>query len=225
MYILNSIVIVIVYLPPNAVLSLLRGAQIKKENPMASWLCLATALLPLAAAAGQHGSVARQSTAVVTVNLDQKYQTIDGFGCSEAFQRAVQMSKLSAAKQQYVLDLLFSTTNGAGLSILRNGIGSSPDMSADHMVSIQPKSPGRPSSPPKYVWDGSDNKQLWVSQEAVKRGVKSIYADAWSAPGYMKTNNNDANGGSLVSLTARHPSHDPSLRYDECRRRMTLSQC
>ncbi|KAI1185145.1 glycoside hydrolase family 30 protein [Nemania serpens] len=168
---------------------------------MASWLCLATALLPLAAAAGQHGSVARQSTAVVTVNLDQKYQTIDGFGCSEAFQRAVQMSKLSAAKQQYVLDLLFSTTNGAGLSILRNGIGSSPDMSADHMVSIQPKSPGRPSSPPKYVWDGSDNKQLWVSQEAVKRGVKSIYADAWSAPGYMKTNNNDANGGSLCGVT------------------------
>ncbi|KAI1113876.1 glycoside hydrolase family 30 protein [Nemania sp. NC0429] len=170
---------------------------------MASWLRLAITLLPLAAAAaaGQHANVARQSAAVVTVNLDQKYQTIDGFGCSEAFQRAVQMSKLSAAKQQYVLDLLFSTTNGAGLSILRNGIGSSPDMSADHMVSIQPKSPGRSNSPPKYVWDGSDNKQLWVSQEAVKRGVKTIYADAWSAPGYMKTNNNDANGGSLCGVS------------------------
>ncbi|KAI0404536.1 glycoside hydrolase family 30 protein [Xylaria palmicola] len=166
---------------------------------MASWIRLIVALLPFAAARRQ-GLAARQSGTTVTVNLDQTYQTIDGFGCSEAFQRAVQMSKVSEAKQQYILDLLFSTTKGAGLSILRNGIGSSPDMSSDHMVSIQPKSPGGPSSPPKYVWDGSDNKQLWVSQEAAKRGVKTFYADAWSAPGYMKTNGNDANGGSLCGV-------------------------
>ncbi|KAK5624840.1 hypothetical protein RRF57_000556 [Xylaria bambusicola] len=167
---------------------------------MVSWLSLAVGALPIIAVA-DHSLVARQSNAVVTVNLDQKYQIIDGFGCSEAFQRAVQMSRLTEAQQQYALDLLFSTTNGAGLSILRNGIGSSPDMSSDHMVSIQPKSPGGPSSPPQYVWDGSDNKQLWVSQEAIKRGVKTIYADAWSAPGYMKTNGNDANGGSLCGVS------------------------
>ncbi|KAI3335289.1 glycoside hydrolase family 30 protein [Ustulina deusta] len=167
---------------------------------MASWFRLAVAVLPLTVVA-EHDLTGRQSSTAVTVNLDQKYQTIDGFGCAEAFQRAVQMSKLTEAQQQYALDLLFSTTNGAGLSILRNGIGSSPDMSADHMVSIQPKSPGGPSSPPQYIWDGSDNKQLWVSQEAVKRGVKTIYADAWSAPGYMKTNGNDANGGSLCGVS------------------------
>ncbi|KAI1170634.1 glycoside hydrolase family 30 protein [Nemania sp. FL0916] len=166
---------------------------------MASWFGLATALLPLAAAR-QHGIATRQSGTVVTVNLDQKYQVIDGFGASEAFQRAVQMSKLTEDQQQHTLDLLFSTTNGAGLSILRNGIGSSPDMSSDHMVSIAPKNPGGPSSPLQYAWDGSDNKQLWVSQEAVKRGVRTIYADAWSAPGYMKTNGNDANGGSLCGV-------------------------
>ncbi|KAI1493570.1 glycoside hydrolase family 30 protein [Biscogniauxia mediterranea] len=145
--------------------------------------------------------VGRQSGTTVTVNLDQTYQTIDGFGCSEAFQRAVQMSQLTEDQQQYVLDLLFSTTNGAGLSILRNGIGSSPDMSSDHMVSIQPTNPGGPTSEPKYVWDGSDNKQLWVSQEAAKRGLKTIYANAWSAPGYMKTNGNDANGGTLCGVS------------------------
>ncbi|GAP86292.1 putative glycoside hydrolase family 30 protein [Rosellinia necatrix] len=166
---------------------------------MAPWLSLATALLPLAVA-GRGDFVARQSGTVVTINLDREYQIIDGFGCSEAFQRAVQMSKLTEDKQQYTLDLLFNTTSGAGLSILRNGIGSSPDMSSDHMVSIQPKNPGGPSSTPQYVWDGSDNKQLWVSQEAMKRGVRTIYADAWSAPGYMKTNGNDANGGSLCGV-------------------------
>jgi len=162
------------------------------SKPSWSALLLAAATLP-------SSSLAQTA---VTVNLDQKYQIIDGFGCSEAFQRAVQMSKLTEDQQQYTLDLLFSTTKGAGLSILRNGIGSSPDMSADHMVSIAPKNPGGPNKPLLYSWDGSDNKQLWVSQEAVKRGVKTIYADAWSAPGYMKTNGNDANGGSLVSLLA-----------------------
>ncbi|KAK3688277.1 glycoside hydrolase family 30 protein [Podospora appendiculata] len=151
-----------------------------------------------AARALQH----RQSGTTITVDLSKTYQTIDGFGTSQAFQRAVQMSKLPEAEQRHALDLLFSTTNGAGLTILRNGIGSSPDMSSDHMVSIAPKNPGGPTKDPIYAWDGSDNKQLWVSQEAVNTyGVKTIYADAWSAPGYMKTNGNDANGGSLCGVT------------------------
>jgi len=36
------------------------------------------------------------------------------------------------------LDLLFDLVKGVHLSILRNGIGSSPDVSSDHMISIQP---------------------------------------------------------------------------------------
>ncbi|CAI4213904.1 unnamed protein product [Parascedosporium putredinis] len=71
-------------------------------------------------------------------------------------------------------------------------------MTDDHMVSIQPKNPGSPTAEPQYVWDGSDNGQLWVTKEAVNTyGVKTIYANAWSAPGYMKTNGNDAGGGNL----------------------------
>ncbi|KAK3379178.1 glycoside hydrolase family 30 protein [Lasiosphaeria ovina] len=144
----------------------------------------------------------RQAGSTITVDLSKTYQTIDGFGTSQAFQRAVQMSKLPEAEQRHALDLLFSTTKGAGLSILRNGIGSSPDMSSDHMVSIAPKSPGSPSKDLIFAWDGSDNKQLWVSQEAQHTyGVQTIYADAWSAPGYMKTNGNDANGGSLCGVS------------------------
>jgi O-glycosyl hydrolase len=164
-----------------------------------------------AARAIQH----RQSGTTITADLSKTYQTIDGFGTSEAFQRAVQMSKLPEPEQRRALDLLFSTTNGAGLSILRNGIGSSPDMSSDHMVSIAPKSPGSPNNPLIYAWDGSDNKQLWVSQEAQHTyGVKTIYADAWSAPGYMKTNGNDANGGTLCGLSgARCSSGDWRQAY------------
>ncbi|KAF2018556.1 glycoside hydrolase family 30 protein [Aaosphaeria arxii CBS 175.79] len=143
----------------------------------------------------------RQSS-TITVDLTKTYQTMDGFGTSETFQRANQMRALSPELQRYSLDLLFNRTSGAGFSILRNGIGSSPDSSSDHMVSIQPKNPGGPNAEPKYVWDGNDNSQVWVSTEAAKTyGVRTFYANAWSAPGYMKTNGNDANGGSLCGVS------------------------
>jgi len=151
---------------------------------------------------GHAKGLARRQALTINVNLGQKYQTMDGFGVSEAFQRAVTMQRLSATEQRKFLDLLFSMEKGAGLSILRNGIGSSPDMSDDHMVSIQPRNPGGPKATPNYKWDKSDNGQLWVSTEAANTyGVKTFYANAWSAPGYMKTNGNDANGGSLCGVS------------------------
>lgn len=137
----------------------------------------------------------------LTVNLAQTHQPIDGFGVSEAFQRALTIYKLPSLERRRALDLLFHPTTGAGLSILRNGIGSSPDSRDDHMVSIQPRSPGSPTAAPVYTWDASDSGQLWLTTEAVHTyGVRTVYANAWSAPGYMKTNNNDANGGSLCGV-------------------------
>lgn len=147
-------------------------------------------------------SFASRQASTINVDLSRTYQTMDGFGTSETFQRANQMRALSPELQRYSLDLLFNRTSGAGFTILRNGIGSSPDSSSDHMVSIQPRNPGGPNAAPKYVWDGNDNSQVWVSTEAAKTyGVKTFYANAWSAPGYMKTNNNDANGGTLCGVS------------------------
>ncbi|MBE3041510.1 hypothetical protein IMZ48_02795 [Candidatus Bathyarchaeota archaeon] len=158
-------------------------------------LATAPALAPASALSPRQG-------ATINVDLAKTFQTMDGFGASEAFQRAVTMQRLSETEQRKFLDLMFSQETGAGLSILRNGIGSSPDMTDDHMVSIQPSNPGGPGAEPKYVWDESDNGQLWVSREAVHTyGLETIYANAWSAPGYMKTNGNDANGGTLCGVS------------------------
>ncbi|KAK4222373.1 glycoside hydrolase superfamily [Podospora fimiseda] len=166
---------------------------------MRSIKSLILGLVPTLASAG---TLAPRQSSGITVDLSRTYQTMDGFGTSEAFQRAVTMQRLSEEEQRKFLDLMFSMDKGAGLSILRNGIGSSPDMRDDHMVSIQPKNPGGPKATPQYVWDKSDNGQVWVSREAVHTyGVKTIYANAWSAPGYMKTNGNDANGGSLCGVS------------------------
>lgn len=141
----------------------------------------------------------RQATKI-TVDLSKKYQTMDGFGVSLAFQRANLIVNLPAAKQTAVMDLLFSNTTGAGFTILRNGLGSSPDSSSDHMNTIEPKNPGSATAKPTYVWDGKDSGQFWVSKQAASvYGVKQFYANAWSAPGFMKSNNDDANGGTLSS--------------------------
>lgn len=51
----------------------------------------------------------------------------------------------------------------------------------------------------KYQWDGADNDQVWLAQQAKARGLKYIYADAWSAPGFMKTNGKDSNV-SLITI-------------------------
>jgi hypothetical protein len=69
------------------------------------------------------------------------------------------------------------------------------------MNTIAPNAPSNGSKTPEYVWDGKDSGQLFVSQEAVKYGVKTFYANAWSAPGFMKTNGHDSNGGYLCGVT------------------------
>lgn len=132
----------------------------------------------------------------VTVNVASTLQQIDGFGVSQAFGRASQFQALSTTAQKQGLDYLFSTTTGAGLTIIRNRIGS-----GGAGDSIEPTGPATPDATPTYTWDGSDAGQVWFSQQAMTYGVKTIYADAWSAPGFMKTNGEDSNGGYLCGVT------------------------
>ncbi|MFD0366363.1 glycoside hydrolase [Streptomyces sp. NPDC127114] len=127
-------------------------------------------------------------------------QPIDGFGFSMAFQRADLLHGargLGPAKRREVLDLLFSKDKGAGLSILRLGIGSSTDRVYDHMPTILPTDPGGPDATPTYVWDGWDGGQVWLAKEAKAYGVQRFFADAWSAPAFMKTNGSENDGGEL----------------------------
>ncbi|KAF5331222.1 hypothetical protein D9611_013084 [Ephemerocybe angulata] len=131
----------------------------------------------------------------VTIDTNSLLQEIDGFGISQAFTRAKEFEASDAEPRQKGLDYLFNIETGAGLTIIRNRIGST---STD---AILPTNPGGPNATPKYVWDGSDSSQVWFSKQARKYGVTTIYADAWSAPGYMKTNNNEANGGYLCGVT------------------------
>ena len=147
------------------------------------------------------GSAATAATNATdgSVNFGEKLQPIDGFGFSAAFGRAALIQGLPATQQRQVVDLLLSRKDGAGLSILRLGIGSSPDGTGDN-TSIEPVSPGAPDAPPAYVWDGNDSGQVWLAEQAKAYGVDHFYADAWSAPPFMKTNDAVANGGAICGL-------------------------
>lgn len=157
------------------------------------WTLTSLSVLLTAAGFTAANSPNAYAATTATVNGATTYQPIDGFGFSEHFGRAAVMNGsqgLPAAKQREILDLLLNRTTGAGLSILRLGIDSG----------IQPTDPGGPNATPKYVWDGVDKGQVWLAREAKAYGVNRFYADAWTAPGYMKTNGTDANGGALCGL-------------------------
>lgn len=141
-------------------------------------------------------AAAEESNAIVKWNAEK--QQIDGFGGSGAFRQAENLTKLPPEAQQEVLDLLFSTTKGAGLSILRNNIG-------DGGLTAEGKTWGTESDGPvatiepkegEWNWTG-DEAQVYLMKEAKKRGCTTFISAAWSPPAWMKTNNSVINGGSL----------------------------
>lgn len=163
-----------------------------------SWASLGVATLTLAklASAIPQGTPESARHVPLIVSTSTTYQTIEGFGFCQAFQRANALISLPEPHRTAVLDLLFNTTaGGAGFSILRIGLGSSPDSRGDHMISPQPKVDS------EFKWDGVDSGQVWVAQQAQRYGVQMFIADAWSAPGYMKTNGRDDQGGWLCGVS------------------------
>ncbi|CAL5873594.1 uncharacterized protein PFLUO_LOCUS7875 [Penicillium psychrofluorescens] len=147
---------------------------------------------------------APSSRVSVSVNPHIQFQEVDGFGASQAFQRAEDIFGeygLPAINQTLVLNLLYDEDFGAGFTILRNGIGSSNSSESNFMNSIEPTNPGVPGAKPHYTWDHYNSGQFPLAQQAYKRGLQTLYADAWSAPGYMKTNDDENNGGYLCGVT------------------------
>lgn len=145
------------------------------------------------------GASADTATAI-DLQPESTQQTMDGFGFSAAFQRTGQLEQLSDAKRAEATELLLGDS-GVDPSILRLGIGGQSTPPYDWMLSIQPTDPGGPAATPQYTWDGKDNGQVWFAKAAQDAGVEYIYGNAWTAPGYMKTNNNAANGGVLCGLS------------------------
>jgi O-glycosyl hydrolase len=134
-----------------------------------------------------------------SINGSTTFQTMSGFGFAEAFGEAASVMNAPSAEQQQALNLLMSPSSGAGLNIVRN------EISADSGTTIEPSSPGSPGAAPTYVSlasIGQDQGQLWFDQQAKTNfGVNTFFADAWSAPAFMKTNGSQDNGGQVCGVT------------------------
>lgn len=146
---------------------------------VAAGSCLA-AVAALTGAASAASSASPAASAI-TVQAGHRYQVVNGFGFAEAFRQPV-ITDLPAAEQQQIESLLFDPSTGAGMSIVRFGLGGATD-------------PGDPINGPGDVAD-----QVWLGQAAERYGVHQFYADAWSAPAGMKTNGSLDNGGYLCGV-------------------------
>jgi glucuronoarabinoxylan endo-1,4-beta-xylanase len=117
-------------------------------------------------------------------------QTMDGFGASAAFHMAHNLQQFERSAE--ILDLLFSTEKGAGLSIVRNVVGDGGtwgEASNGPTPSIEPR---------EGVWNWKgDEDQIWFMREAAKRGALRNMSTVWSPPAWMKTNASVTDGGML----------------------------
>jgi len=133
----------------------------------------------------------------ITVDTTQIFQTIDGFGNCLTGGSATLLNKMDATSRGAILKELFATDgNNIGISYLRVSIGAS-DLSAN--VFSYNDLPAGETDPAmtRFSLDAERIDLIPVLKEilAINPGIK-IMGSPWSAPTWMKTNN-DSKGGSL----------------------------
>lgn len=130
-----------------------------------------------------------------TVYWNRELQEINGFGGSFAFKKSEGLMRLNEPIRTQLLDMVFSREKGIGVSILRLMLGDEENGVADI---IEPEKG-------VFVWDDPewkskkadfDKGQIWLVNEAKKRGVATFTSTAWSPPAWMKTNNDYKGYGS-----------------------------
>lgn len=94
------------------------------------------------------------------------------------------------------------------MSVVRNLIQSTTQ------GSILRSCPATPSGPFNYTWDGKDACQVNLTKTALKYNPDLfVYADAWSAPGCMKSNKNESDGGLICGVRGSNCSADWRQAY------------
>jgi glucosylceramidase len=131
----------------------------------------------------------------ISVDPAQKYQEIDGFGFALTGGSAQHIIRMTAPERKKLLNELFgSGENAIGISYLRLSIGAS-DLN-DHVFSYNDLKPGETDLKLQQFDLGQDKKDVIpVLKEilAINPGIK-IMGSPWSAPTWMKTNNNIQRG-------------------------------
>jgi glucosylceramidase len=144
-----------------------------------------------------HFTAPAESSAVIQVNPEQKFQTIDGFGFALTGGSAQLLQQMSGPARSALLQQIFSTKgDGIGVSYLRLSIGSS-DMN-QQAYSYDDLPAGQTDPKLKHFSFAADEiavipvlKQILAINPEIK-----ILGSPWSAPPWMKTSD-AAKGGTL----------------------------
>ncbi len=134
---------------------------------------------------------------VISIDQSKRYQSIDGYGWALTGGSAQHIIHMSApARAALLKDLISTTDNHIGGSYLRISIGAS-DLN-DHVFSYDDMPEGQTDTALSHFDLGPDKKDIIpVLKEILAINPKiKILASPWSAPAWMKTNN-DTRGGSL----------------------------
>lgn len=133
----------------------------------------------------------------IDINDQQTFQTIDGFGFALTGGSAQHLAHMDAAKRAALLKELFASDgNSIGISYLRISIGSS-DLN-DHVFSYDDLPSGQMDpelAKFSLAPDRADVIPILKEILAINPRIE-ILGSPWSAPAWMKTNNN-AKGGKL----------------------------
>ena len=175
--------------------SLSLNAQQERQARM--WLTTPDRTALVAAQAALHFSPKAGQLPVLTVDDAQHFQSIDGFGFALTGGSAWLLMRMGASQRAALLKELFTTgDNGIGVSYLRVSIGSS-DMN-ERVFSYDDLPPGKTDVEMVKFDLGPDRADVIpVLKEilAIRPDIK-ILGSPWSAPAWMKTNN-DVKGGEL----------------------------
>jgi len=143
----------------------------------------------LAAAPSLEFAAARASSLPsITVDETQRYQTMDGFGASISDGSAwLLYEKLTAAARLRVMTELFDPVHGAGLSFLRQPIGSSDLSRSAYTFDDMPAGEQDPGLQ-RFSTQHDDAYVFPVLREALRLNPAiTVMATPWSPPAWMKT--------------------------------------
>ncbi|MDQ2903005.1 MAG: discoidin domain-containing protein [Chloroflexota bacterium] len=200
-----SIVIVLCTLLLSAILFLPSShpslAATSAGNGVSVWMTTADLKTHLAPQDGAHFSSGNGSAIIkITVNENQTYQQMDGFGASLTDGSAwLIYNKMSKSQRDALMTKLFSPVKGIGLNFLRQPMGASDlttPSSGEYSYDDMPKGQTDPNLNNFSIAHDSAYIIPLLKQALQLNPTLKIMATPWSPPGWMKSTDS-MEGGTL----------------------------
>lgn len=139
-------------------------------------------------------SVTATETTTISIQTEKKFQHITGFGGSFTEASAYLLNKLSKANRDKILKAYFSQ-EGANYSLTRTHINSCDFSLSNYAYAMKPDDKKLDS----FSIEADKNDLIPMIKEAmsISKGGFKIIASPWTAPPWMK-DNNDWRGGKLL---------------------------